>query len=890
MKLLPGQPIYNETDNYLTIGSISGDKTINQLPIATRELHGYFNDNDGIAEPQSSDDIKEFWVKSKSSALAGNQLEIFSSDKISINSEKEISINAPTVKITGISDDSSENQSLAEILNKVNEHEASIDAFTQFKTDAETNFTDIKSISNANAASITALTGRVTNNETSLAGFKNYVDDEIAEAVQTASKTFNNDLNIAKESLSETINEVYKDGKAISGQIVSQIGDFVFLQDIVWSPDSKNTSKIYKALKNQDSQQYYYYYYINGNWLETDDPLQAGCKVTSAGIITSINSAGDSQMKINADKITFTIEDYEAIADNIEIKADKIKLEGYVKFEDLKANGTTEIDGSNIITGTITTETLDANSIKSANRNGSGTDFTYTPGDLFSVEGSKFDLNTGDIITPTFSVIDGKTNVDGNISATSGSIGGWTIDGDKLGYKQNETDTSYYSWIAPNGYEKYAMKIGDSFKVTKSGVITADNITVNGGEIAGWKMTTGVYTLQNGVIGKYLKSKDENVGMWSASDSTTETINFWAGGPVSQTDSITNNPPPFFVTNKGNLYADNACINGTIEATSGKLTTNIYIQDKQLTVTDSTTKDKPVTQLTQHGINIYNDNGAREFRIGPKGIGSAHNLALLQFKENTPETTPNTIVAQLSVTKGTGDYDRLTLTLDQSSNILRTFNICVQYVGIELNKVITVPAKSTEAQVDIPKRQLLFKYRSFYFKESGSAYYAFLDVTDTDNLKGEIIVRGSLVPLLYNSDGGQFLGTSGSYWSGAYIEQIYYKDGSIGTSDRNKKNSIQNLDEKYSLLFDELRPVTFKFNDGTSDRTHTGLIAQEVKEAVEKVGLTTQEVAAYCEWEEGEGDDKHTTCGLRYSELIALCVDEIQKLKQEVKELQSKIK
>jgi hypothetical protein len=55
---------------------------------------------------------------------------------------------------------------------------------------------------------------------------------------------------------------------------------------------------------------------------------------------------------------------------------------------------------------------------------------------------------------------------------------------------------------------------------------------------------------------------------------------------------------------------------------------------------------------------------------------------------------------------------------------------------------------------------------------------------------------------------------------------------------------------------------------------------------VENVGLTTQDFAAYCEW---ENDDGTIGCGLRYSEFIALCVNEIQKLKSRVSALEERV-
>lgn len=121
------------------------------------------------------------------------------------------------------------------------------------------------------------------------------------------------------------------------------------------------------------------------------------------------------------------------------------------------------------------------------------------------------------------------------------------------------------------------------------------------------------------------------------------------------------------------------------------------------------------------------------------------------------------------------------------------------------------------------------------------------------------------------------LKVSGDVWS---------RDEKIGDSDRNIKNSILPLNQSHDQIFDSLKPVSYKFNNNTSNRTHTGLIAQDVKEAVENAGLTTQDFAAYCEW---ENDDGSTGCGLRYGEFISICIDQIQKLKKRVEELEDKL-
>lgn len=135
-----------------------------------------------------------------------------------------------------------------------------------------------------------------------------------------------------------------------------------------------------------------------------------------------------------------------------------------------------------------------------------------------------------------------------------------------------------------------------------------------------------------------------------------------------------------------------------------------------------------------------------------------------------------------------------------------------------------------------------------------------------------VISNKSLVP----GATGLNLGSTSHQWENVHAKDVFTHDGGVHTSDRNLKTNIAPLNDTHSALFDKLQPVSFQFVDGENGRTHTGLIAQEVKEAVEDVGLTTQDFAAYCEWEQKDGT---TTCGLRYSEFIALCIDQIQKLK-----------
>lgn len=151
-----------------------------------------------------------------------------------------------------------------------------------------------------------------------------------------------------------------------------------------------------------------------------------------------------------------------------------------------------------------------------------------------------------------------------------------------------------------------------------------------------------------------------------------------------------------------------------------------------------------------------------------------------------------------------------------------------------------------------------------------------------------------------------YLGDSSWKW-----KAVYATNGTIQTSDRNQKTNIEPIDEKYIELFDKLQPVSFEFSDQESDRIHIGFISQDVKEAMDEVGLTDLDFAGYCrdvkketiEIEDPEtGDisyieremlddngDPAYLYSLRYSEFIALNSKMIQLNKQKIADQEKEI-
>ena len=81
-------------------------------------------------------------------------------------------------------------------------------------------------------------------------------------------------------------------------------------------------------------------------------------------------------------------------------------------------------------------------------------------------------------------------------------------------------------------------------------------------------------------------------------------------------------------------------------------------------------------------------------------------------------------------------------------------------------------------------------------------------------------------------------------------------------------------------------PVTYKYNYGTSDRLHTGFIAQDVKQAMDVALIDSKNFAALTI---GISEDNEELWSLRYDEFIALNTWQIQKAKARITDLENTV-
>lgn len=117
---------------------------------------------------------------------------------------------------------------------------------------------------------------------------------------------------------------------------------------------------------------------------------------------------------------------------------------------------------------------------------------------------------------------------------------------------------------------------------------------------------------------------------------------------------------------------------------------------------------------------------------------------------------------------------------------------------------------------------------------------------------------------------------------------IYAQNGTIQTSDRNEKNTVNALHtEKAKDFIMGLKPVTYKMNSGTSDRTHWGLIAQDVETLLEEMGLNSKDFAGFIK--SPKTNEETYNYSLRYDEFIAPMINVIQDLSRRVTELEKSV-
>lgn len=407
------------------------------------------------------------------------------------------------------------------------------------------------------------------------------------------------------------------------------------------------------------------------------------------------------------------------------------------------------------------------------------------------------------------SVTKSGLSVCGSITATSGTIGGFTIASTKL-YK---TKTAYNNTTAGVYLGTDGIGLGaGTFYVTSAGYLYATS-----GKIGGMSLTASQMYSDNFILGT----------VYNANDATQSFTTLSFGSTNGSTFTATT-----VLTNSGcymQSLSSNAIACGVIRVNSIRADSSI----------SSTTG----------------------FYFGYSG-GAVQYYAELSWSGQ---------MLYLKIYNSDGQL----ATLPEK----KTFTVhyaCIWGSDTTWNASVEKGASSTSINTNAFWG---ISYATFNYSSSNTSQHTYYFIVSGSSAATTITSYGHIVPWSNNT---YDLGSVAYKW-----RNIYGQAGIVNTSDRNEKYEIQPIPKDYEKIFDSLVPVTFKFVENTSDRTHMGLIAQDVKDAVLSIGLTTKEFAGYCEW---KNEDKTIGCGLRYSEFVAMNINEIQKLKARVKELEEKIK
>lgn len=441
----------------------------------------------------------------------------------------------------------------------------------------------------------------------------------------------------------------------------------------------------------------------------------------------------------------------------------------------------------------------------------------------------------------------GNLVLSGTIFANSGKIGGYTIEQNRLycsGAGINNNGYGAAFWAG----EDTGNHTGDSaaFHVYHDGSLYATKANIE-----------GIINAKNGNIGGWNISTNR---IYNTNSTTGYTFSLWnpaiAEGAILCCDN--GSDYPFYVTRNGFLKANDANITGTITATEGKIA-DYVISGAQLIG-----NNVGMSGTSGQGWAFWagsNDSGSAPFRVGHDGSLRATKADI----KGTINAQNGTIGGwNINGSDGINSGDSAlkpngTLALyPQVGGVYRINN------GVRFNATAGVVISSNGSVIDPHSTNLDLKACS-----GAKAYLACMQNANGTTERASVTCSNGVLRL-YSYDRIDVIGTNGS--------------GSTDISDRNRKNSISTLEDNYNILFDNLLPIKYKYNEGTSDRYHTGFIAQEVGEALDKAKLSTQDFAGLTIQNPNTEDE---LWGLRYSEFISLNTWQIQKAKARITELEN---
>ena len=728
------------------------------------------------------------------------------------------------------------NERAAQIENSVNGLSSTVTAVTTRVTNAENDIDNIEGDITAIEKNVSSLTqtatqieARVTTNETNISSLS-VEQGKIKTRVSTAEGDISS-LEQTATSLTTRITNTEGDVSAIE-QNVSSITTRVTTAEGNISTLTTDVNGIKTRVTNAEG-----------------DISSIEQNVTSITTRVSTAEGNISTLTTNVTSITARVATAEGDISSLEtsvtgITARVTSAEGDISSLETSVTG---------ITSRVSTAEGNISSLTTS-VNGISTRVSTAEGNISSITQSVSSLETrvesaeGDIST----LEQTTTSLSASVSSKIGSTGG---------------SSSTFGWsLTSSGFYLYSNS-STVMSVTSSGLSVSGSVTATSGTIGGFTIgSTSLY-----------KTK-------TAYNNTT-------AGVYVGTDGIGLGAGTFYVTSAGYLYATSGKIGG-MSLNASQMYSDNFILGTVYDANDSTKSFTTLsfgstdgstftatTVLTNSGCYMYSLSSdyiycgiirATSIRADA-GISTTTGLYFGYSGGSVTYTAKLTWSGQMLYLKVYNE-DGVQTALAEAKSFTVHY-ACIWGKDTTWTATVAKGASSTSLDTDAFWG---IDYATFNYSSSNKSQHS-LNFTISGGSASETITSlGHIVPWFDNT---YDLGSAAYKW-----RNIYGQSGTINTSDRSEKFDVQPLADVYSRIFDSLIPVTFKYVENTSDRTHIGLVAQDVKDAVIAEGLTTKEFAGYCEWEK---DDKSLGCGLRYSEFVAMNIYEIQKLKARVKELEA---
>lgn len=231
----------------------------------------------------------------------------------------------------------------------------------------------------------------------------------------------------------------------------------------------------------------------------------------------------------------------------------------------------------------------------------------------------------------------------------------------------------------------------------------------------------------------------------------------------------------------------------------------------------------------------------------------------------------------------------------ESHTKIRSDNIILASDLVNADSTVDYGFRGTS--IELSKAMLTLKgtgYNSTIGNDSIQLYHGYLGNTELSgtgtNSNQTALYAATFAP---SFDSKIYLGSPGGRW-----ESVCLKTSPSVVSDRNQKKDIEYFEPEYAdNIISKLKPCNYRFKDGTSGRIHSGLIAQDVEEALSDLGMGTNDFAAFMKANKVEMDESGNVTpiegeyeySLRYEEFISLLISECQYLKSRIDDLESRL-